>query len=379
MSGADGSSVLPRHTLFIGGETLPWDLVAHVKATGTCRVLNHYGPTETCVGSCTFDTAADVSAWKPASVPIGRPIANATVYVLDRHLEPAPAGVAGDLFIGGVGVSRGYCNRPEATAAAFLADPFVGGDARLYRTGDRARSLGDGSLEFLGRQDGQVKIRGYRVETGEVESVLRKHPNVQRAAVVVREDVPGDHRLVAYVVSQSLPAPTDEELRGFLAEYLPSHMTPSAVMSLDALPLTPNGKLDRAALPAPDEAAAGRRQYVAPRSETETLVAGIWEELLGLERVGVDDDFFELGGHSLLATQVIARLRKAFDVQLAVHALFTTPTVAGLAEAVAESRRVASEADDVELARLLEELEGLSDEEAERLLAAELGKTETDQ
>ncbi|MEA2828667.1 MAG: hypothetical protein QOG43_3106, partial [Actinomycetota bacterium] len=367
MAGEAGVSVLPRHTLFVGGERLPWDLVEQVRAAGSCRVVNHYGPTETCVGSCTFDTATDVGAWMPASVPIGRPIANSRAYVLDRHLEPAPEGVAGELFLGGAGVSRGYCNRAEATAASFLPDPFLApGEATVYRTGDRARILGDGSIEFLGRDDGQVKIRGYRVETGEVEAVLRKHRNVQQAAVVVREDTPGDHRLVAYVVSQFMPGPSDEELRGFLAEYLPSHMIPMALVALDGLPLTANGKLDRAALPAPEDAASARRQYTAPRNETEAAIAEIWGELLGLEQVGADDDFFELGGHSLLATQVIARMRKAFDVQLAVHTLFTSPTVAGLAEVVADARRSAGEADDADLARLLEELEGLSDEEAER-------------
>jgi acyl carrier protein len=217
-----------------------------------------------------------------------------------------------------------------------------------------------------------VKIRGFRVEAGEVEAVLRQHPQVQQAAVVFREDVPGDARLVAYWVSQFVPPAPDEELRSFLLERLPAYMVPPVFVALDRLPLTPNGKLDRAALPVPEEAVtAGRREFVAPRDEIEAVVAGIWAELLGLEQVGVDDDFFELGGHSLLATQVIARLRAESGVQLPVHTLFTTPTVAGLAAVVAGARDDAR-TDDDEVARLIAELDELSDEEAERLLAVEL-------
>jgi len=374
LSGPDPAAVLPRRWLFVGGEALPWDLLDRIRAAGACRVINHYGPTETCVGCTTFDTATDVSAWRPASVPIGRPIANAAIYVLDRHLEPVPVGVAGELFVGGIGVSAGYVGRPDATAAAFVADPFSGdSQARLYRTGDRARLLGDGSLEFLGRSDGQVKIRGYRVEPGEVEAVLRRHDNVGQAAVVVREDTPGDPRLVAYWVSNFVPPPPEVELRDLLSGFLPAYMVPTALVSLDALPLTPNGKLDRSALPAPEEAAAGGHGFVEPRNDTEATITVIWQELLGLAQVGVDTDFFELGGHSLLATQVIARLRNAFGVQLPVHSLFTSPTVEGLARLVTDARQAANDAEDANLAKLIEELEGLSDEEAERMLAAELG------
>jgi acyl carrier protein len=224
-----------------------------------------------------------------------------------------------------------------------------------------------------------VKIRGFRIELGEIEGCLQKQAGIREAVVLAREDQPGEKRLVAYVVGEG-GSPLDvSELREELSRRLPEYMVPAAYVQLERMPLTANGKLDRRALPAPEGEAFGRREYEEPQRGLERALAQIWSELLGVDRVGRQDHFFELGGHSLLATQVIARLRKAFDVQLAVHALFTTPTVAGLAEAVAESRRVASEADDVELARLLEELEGLSDEEAERLLAAELGKTETDQ
>jgi amino acid adenylation domain-containing protein len=377
LAGPEPAAILPRHTLLIGGETLTWDLVEWIRSLGTCRILNHYGPTETCVGCCTFDTAeAESLEWRPATVPVGRPIAGATVHVLDGGLHPVPVGVVGELCVGGAGVAQGYWENDDLTAKSFVADPFRAG-GRLYRTGDRARFLPDGSVEFLGRADGQVKIRGYRVETAEIEAVFRHHPTVQQAAVVARQDRQGQLRLAGYFVAAGATVPSEESLRSFLLERLPGYMVPSTLVRLDSMPLTPNGKLDRAALPAPEDAAAGgRRQLVAPSDDVEATIADIWASLLGLDAVSVHEDFFELGGHSLLATQVIARFRNAFGVQLPVHSLFTNPTVARLAALVHGERKAAADDDDEEMARLLAELEGLSDEEAEQLLAIEFGSAE---
>ncbi|HEX8274264.1 MAG TPA: non-ribosomal peptide synthase/polyketide synthase [Longimicrobiaceae bacterium] len=291
------------------------------------RVLHEYGPTEATVW-CTLDVVEEL-AEDAATVPIGRPVPNARTYVLDRELEPAPVGVPGELYVGGAGVVRGYLGRPELTAERFVPDPFGGGaGARLYRTGDRVRWLADGRLEFLGRLDEQVKLRGFRVEPAEVEAALAACPGVRQARVVVREDEPGDKRLVAYVVGDAEP----DALRARLRASLPEYLVPSALVALDALPLTPNGKLDRRALPAP-EVGAGRG-YVAPRTAAEEALAGIWASVLGAERVGAEDGFFELGGHSLLAMQVVSRVRKELGVEVPLRALFEAPTVAALAERV---------------------------------------------
>jgi acyl-coenzyme A synthetase/AMP-(fatty) acid ligase/aryl carrier-like protein len=330
LAGEDAAAVLPRRWLVLGGEALSWELVERIRALGAgCRILNHYGPTETTVGSCVLEVADSGTG---ASVPIGRPIANTRAYVLDRQLEPVPAGVPGELCIGGAGVARGYVNRPDETAERFVTPPF--GD-RLYRTGDRARTLRDGAIEFQGRLDQQVKIRGFRVEPGEIETALLRHPTVRQAAVAVRDNAHGDAQLVAYVVAT--PAPTVDELQAFLGESLPDYMVPSAFASLDALPFTPSGKVDRRALPDPASIQAQREaDYVAPRDPLEEEIAAIWADLLGVERVGVFDDFFALGGHSLLATQMIIRIRRTHgDIQL--HALLRAPTVAALADVIRSS------------------------------------------
>jgi amino acid adenylation domain-containing protein len=360
--------VLPRRRLVLGGEAASWALIDAVRAVGDCEILNHYGPTETTVGSLAGAVGERAGAQAAsATVPIGRPLANTTVAVVDEQLALVPLGAPGELLIGGAGVARGYRNQPEQAAERFVADPVRGeSGGRVYRTGDRVRMLADGSLEFLRRVDGQLKIRGYRVEVAEVEAVLAEHATVDRVAVVPREYHPGDVRLVAYVVPTAGATVAFEKLREVAGQRLPEYMVPSAVVSLNELPLMANGKLDRAALPAPDEASA-LAKYVAPSTETEERIAAIWGEALGVERVGVQDDFFELGGHSLLATQVIARIRSAFGVQLPLHALFTAPRVAELAGAV---DGMAGE-DDAELDDLLTELEGLTDEEAERLLGAD--------
>jgi acyl carrier protein len=264
------------------------------------------------------------------AVPIGCPITGVSAYILDASQQPAPIGVAGELCIGGMGVARGYLNRPDLTTEKFIADPFSARpESRLYRTGDLARWLPDGSIEYLGRCDHQVKLRGFRIELGEIEALLLRHPDVLDTAVIVHEDQRGDQRLVAYVVTRGteIDAAT---WRVFLSAALPDYMIPSAFVRLDALPQTPNGKLDRKALPAPRQAQRHEAQ-TAPRSEIERTIAAIWQELLQIERVGVNQNFFELGGHSLLLIQVHVRLRKALNVDLSVVDLFKYPTIETLA------------------------------------------------
>jgi amino acid adenylation domain-containing protein len=370
LASADGGEILPRKTLVLGGEASSWDLVQRIQAAGRCAVINHYGPTETTVGSLTFSANGQGGCRDlTATVPVGQPIANTQVYVLDANRRPVPVGVAGELFIAGDGVAQGYLNQPEQTAERFVPDPFAGrADARMYRTGDQARYLPDGNIEFLGRLDQQVKIRGFRVEPAEVESVLGRHPGVRQAVVLARDDKAGGKSLVAYVVPAAGRSAAADELRSFLAEQLPHYMVPSAFVALDALPLTANGKIDRQALPDPDQAPSVKTRFTAPRNPVEEALANVWVEVLGVERVGVHDDFFELGGHSLLATQVVSRVRAVLGVDLPLRTIFEAPTVAGLAEAVAELGGAASS----DMDNMLAELEGMSEEEVQRLLAMEL-------
>lgn len=374
--GSGGAGVLPRRRLVLGGEVCPWQLVDRVRELGSCAVSNHYGPTETTVGSMVYDVTG-VEERLSGSVPIGRPLANTRAYVLDDAGVPVPTGAPGELYIAGAGLAREYWKAPDLTAGRFLPDRFARVlGARMYATGDLVRMLPNGDLEFLGRTDEQVKIRGFRVEPGEVQSVLASAALVRQSAVVPDVDPNGDTRLVAYVVGAGggLDSTALDELRRWLRERLPAYLVPGAFVGLDALPLTANGKLDRAALPAPEEARGGAGvETVAPRTETERQLVSIWADVLGLDDVGVTDDFFSLGGHSLLATQVIARVRSVLGVQLPLPSLFLAPTVAGLAELV-EERRPAEPAED--LARMLEELEGLTDEEAERLLRTESERSE---
>jgi len=324
-------------TVICSGEELPADLAR--RCTGLLpgtALHNLYGPTE---------AAVDVSAWPcdPAAlaglsrVPIGRPIANTALYVLGAGMRPQPVGVPGELYIGGIGLARGYLNRPALTADRFAPSPFGPPGSRLYRTGDLARWRPDGSLEFLGRLDTQVKLRGQRIELGEIEAALRALPGVRDAAVTVREDQPGDKRLVGYVTGDPAARPAQREVRAELKKTLPDYMVPTALVTLDALPLTPSGKLDRGALPRPTasrEASADQRS--APATPTERVLAGIWAELLGVPAVGVTDDFFDLGGHSLLATQVVARLRRELGCGVSVLDVFKFPTIRELA-AVADT------------------------------------------
>jgi amino acid adenylation domain-containing protein len=367
LAGGD-QSVLPQRTLVLGGERAPWDLIERVRTLSSCAILNHYGPTEATVGCCTFTVHDGPGRYQPATVPIGAPIANASCYVLDDGMQLAPIGVPGTLFVGGAGVARGYIGEPELTGELFLADPFSDSPgARMYNTGDTVRWLPDGTLEFLGRSDEQVKIRGYRVEPAEVESALRSHVQVADAVVLAPQSSSGERRLVAYCTSNGAVA--DDELRSHLAALLPEFMIPSAVVMLEDMPRTPSGKIDRRSLPDPVTISdSGRARYLAPRTPIEELIATLWSQTLGTEQVGVEDDFFELGGHSLLATQVVAQIRTELAIDLPLHSLFTCPTVGLLA---AEIVQLMGASEEEETAKLLAELEGLSDEEAQRLLAGE--------
>jgi amino acid adenylation domain-containing protein len=326
-----GAEDLPAlKSLIVAGESCPGDVATRWSAD---RLLfNAYGPTETTVCA----TMMRCEGAYTDSPPIGRPIENVQVYVLDAHSRPVPVGVEGELYVGGVGVARGYLGRPGLTAERFVPDPFSREPgARLYRTGDRALYLPDGNVEFLGRADNQVKVRGYRIELGEVEAALARHPGVREAVVVVREDVEGDKRLVAYLAAAGQLGPTTAELSAFVRESLPDYMVPSAFVTLEEFPLTPNGKVDRRALPAPhaDRTESGG-EYVTPRTPTEEVLAGIWSQVLGVARVGVTDNFFALGGHSLLATQVISRVRATFAAELPLTTLFDSPTVEAMARHV---------------------------------------------
>ncbi|MEG4918277.1 amino acid adenylation domain-containing protein [Microcoleus sp. B7-D4] len=325
----------PLRQLLAGGDVLS---VPHVQKflqkIGDCKLINGYGPTENTTFTCCYPITEPDQLGN--SVPIGRPITNTQVYVLDSHRKPVPIGVPGELYTGGDGLARGYLNRTELTAQKFIPNPFSDAPAaRLYKTGDLARYLPDGNIEFLGRIDNQVKIRGFRIELGEIETVLRQNRAVQDAVVIDQEYDPGDKRLVAYVVPSQEQVLSTSELRRYLKEKLPDHMIPSAFVQLEALPLTPNGKVDRRALPVPDGTRSDLEETFVPHlTPFEELLAGIWSEVLRLEGVSIHDNFFELGGHSLLATQVISRVRKAFGVELPLHTLFEEPTLAGLAKIV---------------------------------------------
>ena len=341
-----------------------------------CALRNHYGPSESHVVTA-YPLSRSISEW-PTLPPIGRPIMNTQIYVLDRNQEPTPVGVPGQLCIGGASLSRGYLNRPDLTAEKFLPDPFGNQPgARLYLTGDLARYQDDGNIEFLGRIDHQVKIRGFRVELGEIETILAEHASVTEAVVVAREDVPGERKLVGYVVAAG-NAGEDQarELRAYLKERLPDYMIPATFVSVAALPLTPSGKVNRRALPAPDQNEAGEaHEYLAPRTAVEEKLAEIWATVLRRARVGVTDNFFDLGGHSLVATQLISRVRSAFKVELPLRYLFDGPTIAELAAALTRFQHKA-EARPKEITRdtdrdaqeLLTRIDQLTDEQVEALL-----------
>ncbi|MEH2133322.1 MAG: amino acid adenylation domain-containing protein [Nostoc sp.] len=308
--------------ILCGGEALPWDLVNELLAR-SASFWNLYGPTETTIWSSVCQLESSESL-----ISIGRPISNTQIYILDQNLQPVPVGVPGELHIGGAGLARGYLNRPELTQEKFIPNPF--NNSKLYKTGDLARYLPDGNIEYLGRIDNQVKIRGFRIELGEIEAALSQHPHVQASYVIAREDTPGDKRLVAYIVPQPQVTLVISELRSDLKKKLPDYMVPSAIVILESLPLTPNGKIDRRALPAPEPSSELLEKYVAPRNPIEEILSLIWQQVLKVELVGRHDNFFELGGHSLLATQLISRVRSSLKVELPLRSLFAAPTIAEL-------------------------------------------------
>ncbi|MCH7345977.1 non-ribosomal peptide synthetase [Pelomonas sp. CA6] len=318
--------------LMTGGERHDEQAFERVLAAkGEVRLIHCYGPTETTVYALTHDVSpADVQA---RCIPIGRPIGNTEVHLLDAHLRPVPRGAVGEICIGGPGLALGYLNQPELTAQAFVDHPLKPG-RKLYRSGDLGRWNEDGRLEFIGRRDQQVKLRGFRVELGEIQSALLAQPGIREAIVLAREDEPRHKRLVAYVVGEPQAGPGLEALRDALALTLPGYMVPSAFVSLEALPLTPNGKVDRRALPAPEADDLARRGYEAPQGEAEAQMAALWAEVLQLPRVGRHDHFFELGGHSLLAISLIARLRQA-GLDSDVRTLFAQPKLSDFVAAIA--------------------------------------------
>ncbi|MDV0440742.1 non-ribosomal peptide synthetase [Xanthomonas sacchari] len=342
----DQTTYRPK-VIMIGGEPIPASIWRRLNGDQRTRFFNVYGPTE-----CTVDSSLALINGSGDRPQIGRPLGNVRIYLLDPQRQPVPVGAAGELYIGGAGVARGYLDRPELTAQRFLADPFVdAADARMYRTGDLGRWLPDGTIEYLGRNDFQVKIRGFRIELGEIEARLATCAGVREAAVVAREDAMGETRLVAYLVPHAGHTCASAALRERLLQELPEYMVPAAFVTLDAFPLTPNGKLDRQALPAPDQEAVASRPYEAPIGEAEQAIATIWEELLGLERVGRHDHFFELGGHSLLAVRVVVRLKEALQVEMDLRDVFMSPQLSALAALIVE--RQLAQFDQVELLDML--------------------------
>jgi amino acid adenylation domain-containing protein len=324
--------------VYCGGEALPIGLLKLFSTTLPAKKLcNIYGPTEACIAATSWNTNQEISQ---RIAPIGRPIANTQIYILDAHLQPLPIGIPGELYIGGFGLAQGYLNLSALNTKKFIPNPFSNKlGERLYKTGDLARYLPDGNIEFLDRLDHQVKIRGFRIELGEIEVVLGQHPSIQKTVVITREDVLGDTRLVAYVVPKQDQIPTSAELRSFLKQKLPYYMTPSAFVSLDIIPLTLSGKIDRRALPIPDRTRSDMKEtFVPPRTPVEEMLARIWSKILGLELVGVHDNFFELGGHSLLATKIISQIREIFQVELPLSILFDNSTIASLTSSVKLTR-----------------------------------------
>lgn len=349
LTAARPESILPRRRLVLGGEASDWALISKVQRLAPdCTIVNHYGPTETTVGVLTYQVPDEPGEYNPVSVPLGRPLANAQIYLLDAALRIVPLGAPGEITIGGAGVTRGYLNRPELTAERFIANPFSpdiaseNAPSRLYRTGDLARYLPDGSLEFLGRVDNQVKIRGFRIELGEIETLLNQHPDVKDAVVLAHDDsadnagtptrLTSDKRLVAYIVPEPAQSPGSTDLRHYLKDRLPEPMIPTAFVLLERLPLTANGKLDTRALPAPDTARSDLAgEYVAPRDPLELQLASIWETLLNVYPVGVTANFFDLGGHSLLVVRLMAQIQQRLGHDVPLAALFQAATIDQLA------------------------------------------------
>ncbi len=353
--------------LLIGGESLSINHVRRaLELLPATKIINGYGPSECTVFTCCYPIHEKL-AENINSLPIGKPIGDRTVYILDTHLNRVPVGVPGELYIGGASVARGYLNQPKLTRERFISNPFEeAGGGKLYKTGDLVRRLPDGNLEFIGRIDNQVKIRGFRIELAEIEAVLIQYPDIKQAVVMAREDEPGQKLLVAYLVAQNNVL-TPSSLRNFLKSKLPDYMIPAAFVFLENLPLTPNGKINRRALPIPDHTQRNLEiDFVPPSTDTEKELATIWTEVLKLPQIGINDNFFELGGHSLLATQAISRLREVFALDFPLRYLFENPTIAELAQKVIEQQIEQAEND--ELARILAEVDQLSEEEVTQQL-----------
>ncbi|WP_299409950.1 non-ribosomal peptide synthetase [Acaryochloris sp. IP29b_bin.148] len=320
-----------------GGEALSPELASKLLSKAS-SVWNMYGPTEATVWATTYEVSAQqfLDSSQQSAISIGKPIGNVQTYILDKYLQPVPVGVRGELYIGGVCLARGYLNRPDLNSERFISNPFdQNPEARLYKTGDLACYLPDGNIKYIGRIDNQVKIRGFRIELGEIEAVLSQHASIRETVVIVREDTPGDKRLVAYSVSQQENL-LGSELRTFLKNRLPMYMVPSAFVFLDAMPLTPNGKVNRRALPKPDISSIQLgTDFVPPSNPTEEVIANIWSDILGTEKIGIHDNFFELGGHSLLATRIISRLNQSFSTDLSLQHIFESPTIESIAAVLA--------------------------------------------
>ncbi len=359
------AQVLPRRCLVVGGEPLRRNLIAKIEELApNCRIVNHYGPTEVTIGMTSYTVTKNGSI--PAVQPLGRPMVGTQVYLLDRHLAPVPYGVSAKLYVGGRSVTRGYLNRPELTAQRYVPNPFGPAGTRLYDTGDVARYLPDGNIEFLGRNDNQVKIHGYRVELGEIECALLQHESVREAAVITRGESAVDKRLAAYIVCRNNRIPTAGELREFLISRLAAHVIPSDFVLLKSLPLNPNGKVDRRSLPTTEGVSLEQqRVFVEPRNAVEEVLAAIWSNVLNQERVGADDNFFALGGHSLAAMQVTARIRKVFQMDLSLRSVFEATTVALLAQAIVDNETEPGLAE--RKARVWKKLEAMSPAEREAL------------
>ena len=328
--GIENCQLLKR--VFCGGEILPVALQEKLFSQLNVNLCNLYGPTECCIDVTFWNCQREMYGQR---IPIGRPIFNTQIYILDSNLQPVPVGIPGELHIGGAGLARGYLNRPELTQEKFIPNPFSNyPDSRLYKTGDLARYLPDGNIEYLGRIDNQVKIRGFRIELGEIETVLTQNPQVQSSVIIACEDTPGNKRLVAYIVPQKDATPTPNELRQFLKEKLPEYMIPSAFVILESLPLTPNGKIDRRALPEPEQSYERTDKFILPRNPIEEILVTIWSEVLKVKQVSINDNFFELGGHSLLATQLISRIRTNLQIEIPLRSLFAAPTIEELGQQI---------------------------------------------
>jgi acyl carrier protein len=333
-------SLRSLQTMLIGGEAFPVKLAESLVEVVKGDILNMYGPTETTVWSTVYRLKEPVGK----TIPIGKPIANTQIYILDSYRQLVPVGIPGELCIGGDGVTEGYYNRPELTAEKFIENPFSNEEnSKLYRTGDLAYYRKDGTIEFLGRQDHQVKIRGYRIELGEIETALSSHEAIREAVVIAREDTPGDVRLVAYVIPQKDSLTDTEELRNYIKGKLPEYMVPSQYLSVESFPLTPNGKIDRKAFPVPSEFNFDtvKKEVVLPTNEMEDRIARVWQDLLKIPKVGINDNFFDIGGHSLLAVQLHSRLKQLIDTELTLIDIFTYPTIKSLEEFV--NKRINSE------------------------------------